>query len=223
MTKLKIRSIYGASSNSNCSSSTDISTARPEPVALRLPLRGSSRDIAFWKPGIGNISPYIFRVIGPTPRVSSSSKWAIRFVRSGPQSSAPYRTLISLFGEKPAAAFAVCRETLVDASIFRETITNNGSQRPLARLAHWFCEMYFRSNQVGLLRRDTMSLPLNQAQIGETLGMSLVSVNRTLRQIRRSAAADFGDGTLIVKDWMKLSSIGDFDPAYLHATVQPRR
>jgi CRP-like cAMP-binding protein len=135
----------------------------------------------------------------------------------------PHEELIRLFRERPAAAFAVWRETLIDASIFRETITNNSSRKPLARLSHWFCEMYFRAKQAGLVRRDTMALPLNQAQIGEALGMSLVSVNRTLKQIRRSAAADFKDGALIVKNWMKLSSIGEFDPAYLHPTIQPRR
>lgn len=135
----------------------------------------------------------------------------------------PHEELISLFRDKPAVAFAVWRETLIDASMFRETITNNSSRKPLARLAHWFCEMYYRAKQVDLVRGDdTILLPLNQAQIGEMLGMSLVSVNRTLKQIRRSAAADFKAGRLIVKNWKRLSSIGDFDPAYLHAAARSR-
>jgi CRP-like cAMP-binding protein len=135
----------------------------------------------------------------------------------------PHEELIALFRERPTIAFAVWRETLIDASIFREAITNNSSRDPVARLAHLFCEMYFRAKQIGLVRDGVLSLPLNQTQIGEMLGMALVSVNRNLGRLRKSSAADFKAGQLIVNDWKKLSSIGEFDPTYLHQTVQARR
>ncbi len=135
----------------------------------------------------------------------------------------PHDELIALFRERPPIAFAVWRETLIDASIFREAITNNSSRDPVARLAHFFCEMYFRAKQIGLVRDGALLLPLNQTQIGEMLGMALVSVNRNLKRLRDYSAADFKAGKLIVKDWKKLSSIGEFDPTYLHQTVQPKR
>jgi CRP-like cAMP-binding protein len=83
--------------------------------------------------------------------------------------------------------------------------------------------MYFRAKQIGLVRDGVLLLPLNQTQIGETLGMTLVSVNRNLKRLRDYSAADFKAGKLIVKDWEKLSSIGEFDPTYLHQTVQLKR
>lgn len=134
-----------------------------------------------------------------------------------------HEELTSLFRDRPAVAFAVWRETLIDGSILREAIVNNSCRAPLARLAHWFCEIYFRAEQLDLVQHGMISLALSQAQIGEMLGMSLVSVNRTLKQLRRFAAAEFRDGVLTVKDWMKLSSIGEFDAAYLHRSLFPRR
>ena len=135
----------------------------------------------------------------------------------------PHDELIALFRERPNIAFAVWRETLIDASIFREAITNNSSRDSVARLAHLFCEMYFRAKRIGLVRDGVLSLPLNQTQVGEMLGMSLVSVNRNLGKLRKYLAADFKAGKLIVTNWKQLSSIGEFDPTYLHQTAQENR
>jgi CRP-like cAMP-binding protein len=135
----------------------------------------------------------------------------------------PHEELIALFRERPNIAFAVWRETLIDAAIFREAITNNSSRDSVARLAHLFCEMYFRAKRVGLVREGVLSLPLNQTQIGEMLGMSLVSVNRNLARLRKYSAGDFKAGKLIVTNWKKLSSIGEFDSTYLHQIVQANR
>jgi hypothetical protein len=41
-------------------------------------------------------------------------------------------------------------------------------------------------------------------------------VNRTLQQLRASRAMEFHNGELIVKNWQRLSEIGEFDPHYLH-------
>ena len=128
--------------------------------------------------------------------------------------------LITLFRRRPTISFSVWRETLIDASIFREAITNNSGRDAVARLAHFFCEIYLRAKTVGLVRNGAVALPLNQTQLGEMLGMSLVSVNRNLSILRKSSAVEFKTGVLTVNDWRKLSSMGEFDPTYLHQKVQ---
>jgi CRP-like cAMP-binding protein len=132
----------------------------------------------------------------------------------------PHDELIALFRRRPTIAFAVWRETLIDASIFREAITNNSSRSTVARIAHLFCEIYYRAKAIDLVNDSTVSVPLNQTQIGEMLGMSLVSVNRSLGKLRKSSAVDFAAGQLIVKDWIKLAYIGEFDPFYLHQAAR---
>lgn len=130
----------------------------------------------------------------------------------------PHNELIELFRERPAISFAVWRQTLIDASILREAITNNCSRGAVTRLAHLFCELYFRAKRAGLVKANICNLPLTQTQIGETLGMSLVSVNRNLKRLRKQAPADFRAGKLIVRDWEKLAAFGEFDPQYLHGS-----
>lgn len=135
----------------------------------------------------------------------------------------PHTELIKLFRSHPALSFAIWRETLIDAAIFREAITNNSSRSGVTRLAHFFAEVYYRADAVGLAKDNSCELLLNQTQIGEMLGMSIVTVNRHLQTLRKSRAADLRGGRLVVKNWARLASLGDFDPLYLHLVVQPLR
>jgi CRP-like cAMP-binding protein len=128
----------------------------------------------------------------------------------------PHATILALFEERPAAGFAIWRETLIDAAIFREAITNN-SGRPLqARLAHVFCEQYYRARANGIARPGACRLPLSQTQLGEMVGASLPSVTRALRALRQTGAMDWRGGELHIHDWRRLVELGEFDPTYLH-------
>ncbi len=131
-----------------------------------------------------------------------------------------HEQLMKTFAERPTIGFAVWRETLIDAAIFRESITNNSSRHGTARLAHFFCEQFHRAKFAGLVEGNACPLPLTQAQLGEMLGMSLVSVNRYLQALRQTNAADHRAGELLVRSWPKLAALGEFDPGYLHQTVR---
>lgn len=130
----------------------------------------------------------------------------------------PHEALLTLFVRRPAVGLALWRETLIDSAIFRSTIVNNSARAPLARAAHFFCEQYYRA-RARLGRRGeigTCSLPLSQSQLGDTLGMSIVTVNRTVQHLRRTGTMEWSDGALQVKNWAKLAAIAEFDPSYLH-------
>jgi CRP-like cAMP-binding protein len=124
--------------------------------------------------------------------------------------------LRALIARSASIVHALWRETLIDAGIFRAAITNNSARSGQARMAHFFCEIFYRARQAELVRDQTTALPLHQGQLGETLGMALVTVNRTLRELRRTGAVDFRDGRLRIMDWQTLAAIAEFDPEYLH-------
>jgi CRP-like cAMP-binding protein len=136
----------------------------------------------------------------------------------GPASVAliPHKDIIRAFSTRPEVGFAIWRETLIDAAIFREAITNNSARTTLARMAHLFCELFYRAKASGLTRGDKFSLPISLAQLGETLSMSIATVNRTLAQLRARRVMDFRTGSLQVGNWEDLVQIAQFDPAYLH-------
>ena len=130
--------------------------------------------------------------------------------------SVPHKELLALFDRRPSVGFAIWRETLIDAAIFREAITNNSARTMPARMAHLFCELFYRARASGLTSESTCTAPVTLIQLGESLGMSIATVHRTLNELRDSRAMDFQNGELVVKNWRRLIEIGQFDPHYLH-------
>ena len=133
-----------------------------------------------------------------------------------------HEDMLGLIRQRPSIGAAIWRETLIDAAIFREAITNNSSRPPRTRMAHLFCELYYRARSAGLEKAGSLHLPFHQAQLGDALGMSLVTVNRTLQALRRTGAMEFRNGVLTVRDWKRLTETGEFDAAYLHLAVPAR-
>lgn len=130
--------------------------------------------------------------------------------------------ILRMFETRPPVGYAFWRETLIDAAIFRETITNNSSRPVRVRIAHFMCEQFYRARAAALGTENSCRLPISQMQLGETLGISVVTANRALQALRRTGAMEFRDGTLTVKNWEKLTALGEFDPRYLHLTRQNR-
>jgi CRP-like cAMP-binding protein len=133
----------------------------------------------------------------------------------------PHNQLLDLVLRRPGVGFAFWRLTLVDAAIFRQAITNNSARSHVARLAHLFCEQYFRAREAGLTRDQSCSLPLNQSELGQALGMSHVSVNRAMQKLRRARLADLRSAELRVLNWGGLVRLAGFDPTYLHVDKMP--
>ncbi|MGP9810537.1 Crp/Fnr family transcriptional regulator [Rhodopseudomonas sp. NSM] len=135
--------------------------------------------------------------------------------------SIPHKQLTRTFEERPQVGFAVWRETLIDAAIFREAITNNSARDMTARMAHLFCELFYRAEASRLTQGRTLALPIGLAQLGETLGMAIATVNRTLAELRAARTIEFRGGELEMLDWPRLAEIGQFDPGYLHLRKAP--
>jgi CRP-like cAMP-binding protein len=122
-----------------------------------------------------------------------------------------------LVNERPRIASAFWRMTLIDASIYREWVSNVGSRQAYSRIAHLLCEQVTRLNSVGLVDQNfSCSLPLTQNELGEATGLSTVHVNRSLQDLRKQALIRFEGQMLTVLDWSRLKAAGDFDQGYLH-------
>jgi CRP-like cAMP-binding protein len=135
--------------------------------------------------------------------------------------SIPHKELLAAFNRRPSLGFAIWRETLIDAAIFREAITNNSARPMPARMGHLFCELFYRARASGLNEGNTFAAPISLVQLGEALGMSIASVNRTLHELRESGMVDFQRGMLRVMDWEGLAEASEFNPGYLHQKKLP--
>jgi CRP-like cAMP-binding protein len=116
----------------------------------------------------------------------------------------------------PRITAAFWRETLVDASIFREWLLNVGRRETYNRIAHLLCELLVRLKAVGLVQDHTFDLPITQSELADAIGTSNVHVNRVLQELRANGLIKTSGARVHIPDWEKLKETGEFDPLYLH-------
>lgn len=116
----------------------------------------------------------------------------------------------------PRITAAFWRETLVDASIFREWLLNIGRREAYTRMAHLLCEFLARLKAVRLAQDGTFDLPLTQAELADCTGISTVHVNRVLQALRLEGLIRTKGTQITIPDWDRLAEAGEFDPLYLH-------
>ena len=131
----------------------------------------------------------------------------------------PHEALRDLCARFPRIAGALWRETLIDASIFREWVTNVGQRPAFSRIAHVMCELVVRFQAVGLAEGYSIPFPITQTEVGDATGLSNVHVNRSIQALRGQGLISLEDSTLTVPDWRRLTQAADFNPMYLHSRV----
>jgi CRP-like cAMP-binding protein len=128
----------------------------------------------------------------------------------------PHPAVLELVQRYPRITAAFWRDTLVDAAIFREWITNCGRRSAYQRAAHLMCEFFTKMKAVGLTRGDSCDFPITQAELADAMGLSPVHVNRTLQELRADGLVALSGRSLSIPDWEALKLAGQFDPTYLH-------
>ena len=127
-----------------------------------------------------------------------------------------HRHINRLIEERPNLARVLWRETVVDASIFREWIVNLGTRDAPGRLAHLLAELRARLASVGLTADQQFMFPITQSKLSEALGISEVHVNRVIQSFRAEGVLELKRKTVTLKDFERLSDIGGFNGLYLH-------
>jgi DNA-binding IclR family transcriptional regulator len=73
-----------------------------------------------------------------------------------------------------------------------------------------------RLKAVGLAEGNRVPFPLTQVELGATLGMSPVHVNRVLQALRGRGLIEWDGKIAAVLDWEGLLTLAQFDPTHLH-------
>lgn len=133
----------------------------------------------------------------------------------------PHAAITDLIHRNPTLLAAFWRDTLIDAAVFREWLAGVGRRTAHQRIAHLLCELAVRLQSVGLSDHDGYELRVTQAELGDSLGLSTVHVNRVLQDLRSEGLIASRGRFLAIKDWDGLKAAGEFDPAYLHLLQPP--
>lgn len=129
----------------------------------------------------------------------------------------PKQQMLDMLRTRPVVAQALFWATLVDEAILREWLVNIGQRDAYERVAHLFCEMWVRMSQVGLVSdAGEFSLPLTQEQLGDTVGLTAVHVNRVLQRMRAEGLISLSSRRLTIHDAERMQEVAGFDPNYLH-------
>jgi CRP-like cAMP-binding protein len=127
----------------------------------------------------------------------------------------PHNALKEMLDQSPQLAQAFCRETFIEAAIYREWVTNLGRRESIARVAHLICELAARLQTVDLARDLCFTIPLTQAELADACGISSVHANRVVQELRRLSLVEWNSKQVRIRNWSGLSRLADFSADYL--------
>lgn len=112
--------------------------------------------------------------------------------------------------------------SLVDEAILREWLVGMGRRPADRQIAHLFCELLARMQAVGRAPGNVLKMPVTQAQLADSVGLTTVHVNRTVMQLRELGLITWRDKTLTIADVDGLQAFAGFDANYLHLNKRAR-
>ncbi|MEO3389263.1 Crp/Fnr family transcriptional regulator [Mesorhizobium sp. CAU 1741] len=91
--------------------------------------------------------------------------------------------LMSLYRDHPDLAYDVTWLTAREESMLDENLLSVGRRTAVERLAYLLAFLVKRGDAVGLFNGASQVLPITQQHIADTLGLSLVHTNKTVRRL----------------------------------------
>ncbi len=146
--------------------------------------------------------------------------YSLTALSAGTVARIPHAALRDAIAQAPGLADIFWCASMREAAILRERLASVGRRTAYQRVAHFFCEMYVRMKERGMASEDHFALPITQNDLGDTLGLSTVHINRTLQQLREDGIIVSHGKSHRFTDWERLRQAGDFDPAYLSLTAR---
>ena len=148
------------------------------------------------------------------------SDHSVQMLTRGEVASIPRASLHELAHARPAIGHAIMIKTLAEASIFREWVLNVGRRKARERMAHVLCELGSRLDALGLTQEYGYELPMTQEELADTLGLTPVHVNRTLKSLEAEGLIVRNRRSISFPDWDKMRIVADFNERYLHLEQQ---
>ncbi len=119
----------------------------------------------------------------------------------------PREKLWALYEKHAGLAFDVTWLGAREESILGDYLITVGQRRAGERIAFVLLHLFQRARQLGLVRGNTLALPLTQEHLADTIGFSLVHTNKTLKQLRKTGAFKWTGSTFELVDEKKLAAM----------------
>lgn len=136
--------------------------------------------------------------------------------------SVPHERLRVITETQPHLTRLLWLNTLVDAAIHRNWIVAMGRLSASSRMGQLICELYVRLAAVDCASDYEFDFPLTQPVVADALGLSLVQINRSVRELRARNLIAWRSRIVKIVDWERLVEFSQFDPTYLSQRREPR-
>lgn len=118
---------------------------------------------------------------------------------------------LELFGIHPRLGFDVAWLAARQESSLDEHLTSVGRRSARERIAYLALFLFLRGRATGLAGRTYLNLSLTQAQIADTIGLSVVHTNKTLQALRKSSVIEWTADRIGIHDLEAAISFAKYD------------
>lgn len=130
--------------------------------------------------------------------------------------SVPTEEMRDLLDDHRQVERALWRSSLVDEATLREWLANIGQRDAFSRTGHHLCELWHRMKNMGMVsENEEFDLPVTQEELGDSLGLTSVHINRTIKRLRDEGLIALKLKRLTLLDPKRLGEVTGFDPTYL--------
>lgn len=167
---------------------------------------GSRQIYTFQYPGdFCDLQRYVLPEADQTVTVTALTNCSIGIIR--------HEDMDQMISKHPKLGLAFWRASMLEASIFRERLLNVSRRAALPRIASIICEQLARLEAINI---TSSVIPITQIDLADAGGLSVVHVNRIVRELRDLGALSNKRRTLEVADRERLAQLAGFDRRYLN-------
>jgi len=133
-----------------------------------------------------------------------------------------FADMTGLFREHARLALGIYWTAAQEEAVVAEHLVDVGRRNAFERLGHLFLEILLRLEFVGQTAADgSFDFPLNQTALADSLGLSHVHVNRTLKRLRREGLVEIEGRRARILDRRGLSRVVHCESTYLRFGGEP--
>ena len=123
----------------------------------------------------------------------------------------PRDKLWSFFSSDPQLAYDITWLAASQERSLDEQIVSLGRRTAIERVAFLLWYLFDKARSLHLTKRNRLDLPMRQAHLADTLGLSLVHTNKTLQRLRKEGLIELDDRILRIIDEDALKQLANVD------------
>lgn len=123
--------------------------------------------------------------------------------------------ILQLYRDQPVLAAGLSWCAAREYTLLGDQSARIGRLSAADRLAHLFLELWHRLELIGETEGAWLELPMTQADLADTLGLSLVHLNRELGKMRKRGLVTITKTGIRLNHFDQLMEMSEFNPGHL--------